>query len=278
MPDRYVLLGGNVSNSPTPQMMNAAMMELGLDATYEPSSVQAPELRKAFAAIRESGVKGANVTIPHKSSIIRFLDSLEGAAAEIGAVNTLQRDADGYVGYNTDVDGILGPIAERNLAAIRRAVVVGTGGAARAFCKAMSTIGCAEITVLSREPARARGFIESMRAAFPSMSIEFDSDEEGRPWAPEMLFNASPAGARGIPLETRVSMLLAARPIVFDAVYAPVETDLIRRARRLGCQVIYGHEMLLHQGLRSLELWTGRSAPLEAMKSSLFRSLGVSAD
>ncbi len=275
MPDRYVLLGGSVANSPTPQMMNAAMKTLGLDAVYEASSVGATELGKAVAALRESGVTGANVTIPHKTAITRFLDSLEGAAAQTGAVNTLKRDGEGYVGYNTDIDGILGPLASRGRTAVGRAAVVGTGGAARAFCMAMNALGCAEITVLSRDPARAEDFMSSMQAAFPSTRIEFASPDSGPTRASAILFNASPAGAIGIPLPAQVDWFLESRPLVFDAVYAPVETDLIRRARSRGCQVIYGHEMLLHQARRSLEIWTGLTPPLQVMRSVLLTPLGV---
>ncbi|MDG7007857.1 MAG: shikimate dehydrogenase [Nitrososphaerota archaeon] len=278
MPDRYVLVGGNVSSSPTPRMMNAAIEALGLDAVYEASNVPAAELGKAFAALAESGASGANVTIPHKIAITRFLDSLEGAAAETGAVNTLKRDGDGYTGHNTDVDGILGPLISRGRARVGRAAVVGTGGAARAFCGAMHALGCAEIVVISRDPIRAEGFMSSMRAAFPATRTEFASAENVRASAPEILFNASPAGAGGIPLPAGVTAFFEARPLVFDAVYAPVETDLTRRARSFGCEVIYGHEMLLYQASRSLEIWTGRTPPLGVMKSVLLRTLGVSAD
>ncbi len=278
MPERYVLLGGNVADSPTPRMMNAAMKALGIDAIYEASSVGATELGKVVAALRESEVAGANVTIPHKTAIARFIDSLEGAAAQTGAVNTLKKEGEGYAGYNTDVDGILGPLASRGRTAIRRAAVVGTGGAARAFCMAMNALECSEITVISRDPSRAEDFISSMHAAFPSTRIEFASPEGARTCAPAILYNASPAGTGGIPLPAEVDWFLESRPLVFDAVYAPVETDLIRRARSRGCQVIYGHEMLLHQALRSLEIWTGMTPPLQVMRSELFSMLGVPAD
>ncbi len=277
MPDRYLLVGGNVSSSPAPQMMNAAMRAMGLDAVYEAFSVGAPELGKAFTALRESGVRGANVTMPHKAAITRFLESVEGAAAETGAVNTLKRNGAGYTGYNTDVDGILSPLLLRGLTTVRQAMVVGTGGAARAFCKAMNTLGCADVAVISRDPAKAEGFILAMNSAFPGTRVQFASTQGGQTHASEILFNASPAGANGIPLPTGITRFLEARPVVFDAIYAPVETDLIRQATSLGCQVIPGHEMLLYQGMKSLEIWTGMTPPLQVMKSVLLKILGAPA-
>ncbi len=254
-------------------MMNAAMRAMGLDAVYEAFSVGAPELEKAFVAMSGSGVRGANVTIPHKTTITRFLGSVEGAAAETGAVNTLKRNGAGYAGYNTDVDGILGPLLSRGWTTLRWAVVVGTGGAARAFCKAMSTLGCAEVTVISRDPVRAEGFVSAMKSAFPEIRVQFAPTEGGPAHSPDILFNASPAGANGIHLPAGLTRFLEARPVVFDAVYAPPETDLIRQATNLGCRVILGHEMLLYQGLKSLEIWTGMTPPLQVMRSTLIKAL-----
>jgi shikimate dehydrogenase len=276
--DYYILLGENVLNSPTPRMMNSAFKALGLDAVYQTSNVGAALLGPTFAKIRDSGVSGLNVTIPHKTTITRLLDSLDDISSRIQAVNTVKKEGESYRGYNTDVDGILEPLKSRGVSRIKRAVVLGAGGASRAFCGVMHKRGCRELAVLSRDPQRAAGFLSSMRSAFPEIRIGVTSTENPPSWRPELFFNASPAGAKGIPLPAQMARVLEGRPVVFDAVYFPVKTDLIRLAGEMGCPVIYGHEMLLHQALKSLRIWTGLTPPRQVMKTTLFDSLGVAVD
>jgi shikimate dehydrogenase len=275
MSDRYVLLGGNVSNSPSPRMMNAALRALGLDAVYLASNVPAAELGRVFAELKETGVRGANVTIPHKTSIRHLLDSLDEISSKIGAVNTVKNDGGSFIGYNTDVDGILGPLKSKGLSRINRAIVVGTGGAARAFCAAMRDQGCTELAIFSRNPARANGFLTSMRAAFPEIKIDFASTYDHSSWSPDLFFNASPAGTNGTKFPAEAIQFIKSRPVVFEAVYFPVETELIKLARQFGCTPVYGHEMLLQQGLKSLQIWTGRAPPVNVMRSELLGFLGV---
>jgi shikimate dehydrogenase len=275
MPDRYFLLGEKVANSPSPSMMNAAFEALGLEAEYQAIPVRASELRSAFMKLRTSRASGLNVTIPHKTSIMSLLDSADMASARIGAVNTVKSEGGLYRGYNSDVDGITESLRSRGFTTISRAFVLGTGGASRAFCEAMHELGCNELTALSRSPEGASGFLNSMRSSYPNVSIEVVSLDNIPSDAPEVFFNATPAGANGIPFPEQVGGVLEKRPIVFDAVYYPVETELVKMAKEKHCPVVYGHEMLLHQGLKSLQIWTGRAPPEEPMKAALLRSLGV---
>jgi shikimate dehydrogenase len=275
MPDRYFLLGENVANSPSPSMMNAAFKALGLEAEYLAIPVRASELSSALNKLRTSRASGLNVTIPHKTSIIRLLDSVDKASARIGAVNTVKSEGGSYRGYNSDVDGITEPLRSRGFTTITRAFVLGTGGASRAFCEAMHELGCNELTALSRDPESASGFLHSMRSSFPDESIEVVSLDNIPSEAPEVFFNASPAGANGIPFPEQVAGVLEKRPIVFDAVYYPVETELVEMAKEQRCPIVYGHEMLLHQGLKSFQIWTGQVPPEEPMRAALLRSLGV---
>lgn len=278
MPDRYLLLGENVSNSPTPRMMNAAFEALGLDANYHASNVKAADLRSAFAKIRDAQTNGFNVTTPHKTSIAHYLSSLDEVSSRIGAVNTARRERGLYRGYNTDVDGIVGPLKSSGLSRPKRAFVLGTGGAARAFCEAMHELGCSELVAFSRRPEGAGGFLSSMKTAFPEIKIEVSSMESPPSDGPELLFNASPAGANGIPLPKQMNRVLERGPTVFDAVYFPVRTELIKMAEKLRCRTIYGHEMLLSQAVKALQIWTGRAPPVQVMKTSLLESFEVAAD
>jgi shikimate dehydrogenase len=278
MPDRYVLIGENVSNSPSPRMMNAAFEALGLDSVYETSNIGRNQLSVDFAKLRDGGVSGLNVTIPHKSSIVRLLDSLDEVPSRIGAVNTVKREGTSYIGYNTDVDGVVGTLRSRGHSRIRKAFVLGTGGASRAVCEALHELGCEELVVFSRDPRRAGDFLRFMRAALPGVRLKVTSIDSPPPWNPELLFNASPIGANGIPLPPEVLLMLAEGLTVFDAVYFPVETELITRAKERNCTTIYGHEMLLNQGVKAVRIWTGRNPPVQAMKTALLETLGVVAN
>lgn len=275
MPERYFLIGENVSNSPSPQMMNAAFEALGLDSVYETSNIGGNQLSVGFAKLRDAGVSGLNVTTPHKSSIVRLLDSLDEVPSRIGAVNTVKREGGSYVGYNTDVDGVVGPLKSRGHSRVRKAFVLGTGGASRAVCEALHELGCKELAVFSRDPRRAGYFLRLMRAALPGARLNVTSIDNPPPWSPELLFNASPIGANGIPLPPEVLRMLADGLTVFDAVYFPVETELITQAKERNCTTIYGHEMLLYQGVKAVRIWTGRNPPVQAMKTALLETLGV---
>lgn len=278
MTESYLLLGGDVSRSPTPKMMNAAFKQLGLDATYSASNVRTGELGSAFARISEAQTNGFNVTIPYKTAIARYLNSLDDASSRIKAVNTVKREGGSYQGYNTDVDGIVEPLESRGRSRPKRAFVIGTGGAARAFCEAMHELGCCELVALSRSPRKALDFLEAMKAAFPEIELEVAPAENPPSEGPDLVFNASPAGASGIGLPGRTKQILEGRPTVFDAVYLPIKTELIVMAEKLGCETIYGHEMLLAQAANALKIWTGRDPPVETMKKSLLDSLGVRRD
>ncbi len=266
-----------MGNSPTPRMMDSAFRALGLDAVYEALSVGPSDLASVFAGLKESGVAGLNVTLPHKTSIPRLLESLDEPSSRTRAVNTVKKEGTAYRGYNTDVIGIVGPLKSRGFGRIGGAAVLGTGGASRAFVAAMDELGCERLTAISRHPAGAQGFLSEMSAAFPDMDIGVVSIEERLSVRIELFFNASPCGSNSIPFPTRLAGVFDGAPLVFDAVYSPVETELIRLAKERRCQVIYGHEMLLHQGAEAVRVWTGVSPPLRAMKEALLASLEVPA-
>lgn len=275
MPERYVLMGEDVSNSPSPPMMNAAFAALGLDSVYEIANIGRNQLIVELAKFRDEGVSGLNVTIPHKSSIVSLLDSLDEVSTRIGAVNTVKREGTSYAGYNTDVDGVVGPLRSRGNSRVGTAFVIGTGGASRAACEALHELGCKDLAVFSRDPRRAGDFLRIMRTALPGVSLEVTSIDSPPSWSPELIFNASPIGGNGIPLPPEILGMLAEGLTVFDAIYFPVETDLLTRAKERNCITIYGHEMLLYQAVKALRIWTGHNPPVKAMKTALLEALGV---
>ncbi|MDA4114981.1 MAG: shikimate dehydrogenase [Thaumarchaeota archaeon] len=274
MKDRYCVIGKDVSLSPSPAMMNAAFSSLRIDAEY--SAVSVPEARfvRELQRLMASRLKGMNVTIPFKTAVIPWLAGLDSVATRIQAVNTLKLEEDGrYVGHNTDPDGIVGPL--RALAAslgVRNAMLIGAGGAARAFCEAMNRIGCLDVAVAVRDVERSRRFVLEMEKAFPRINLTLASMDDLHHLSHELVFNASPMGAGGEALPKELKRVLPGSKVVFDAVYRPRETKLLLEAKRNGSEVIHGEEMLLHQGMAAFTLWTGREAPEKVMRKALVGS------
>lgn len=273
MPEHFYLLGADVSGSPTPRMINAAFEAMGIDATYSHLNVTQDALASTFSKLKERDTKGLNVTMPHKSSIIYLLDSVDATSAKIGAVNTIAKVGDLYLGYNTDVEGITDQLRGRGLSTVSSAVVVGTGGVARAFCAAMEEMGCRKVTALARDISRARSFVSDMAAAFPHLGLDIALLGDPVRLDADLIFNASPMGSAGVPSSKSVVALVRPDQVVFDAVYFPVETELIMAAERVGARTIHGYEMLLRQAIGAVRIWTGRSPPSEVMSRALLSSL-----
>ncbi len=273
----YVLVGTAVSRSPSPAMMNEAFRAMAVPAVYTAESIESDGLTNFFRSCGRRGLAGLNVTTPFKSEIIPLLDALDEGARRLGAVNTVKRSGDNYVGFNTDIEGIVGPL--RSLAGrgrLRRGAVIGAGGAARAFVGAMQSLGCREVSAIVRNPPRARRAFEELGKKFPEMSLRvigIEGNELGKLRDIEILFNAAPIGGDGARVPDEIFALLKGSPIVFDAVYDPVETELVTAARKRDCPTILGYEMLLSQGAAAFEIWTGASAPREVMREALLHKL-----
>jgi shikimate dehydrogenase len=270
--ERYCLLGEDVSGSPTPAVMNAAFRATGIDASYEAISVGRDEFVRRFLELRET-VEGFNLTIPYKADVIGHLDWLDPVASRIRAVNVVKKAGHRHLGYNSDVDGITGPLREHGIEHVGRALLLGAGGAARAFCDAMNQLGCAKVTIAVRDVTKGKSFAMEMAAAFPRMV--FATVELGKlvPAEAEVVFNATPMGSPGVPLSEALKRVIYGHATVFDAVYRPTMTELLKTAEERGSRIIYGYEMLLDQGTKGFEIWTGMRAPKEVMRTALLESL-----
>lgn len=244
------VLGFPVAHSRSPAMMSAAFAELGLDWRYFHLPVSPERFEATVRALPASGYRGANVTIPHKLAAHRLADQLGEAAVAIGAVNTLSFAAGGVVkGDNTDAGGLLDALEDRRPAS---ALVLGAGGAARAAVWALRETGAA-VSVWNRTPERGR-----------RLAAELGVEHATSPGAVELLVNAT---AVGLDPEDRLDGLpLVDAATVVDLVYAAEPTALTRWAAARGARVVDGLEVLVRQGARSLELWTGHTAPLEVMR------------
>ena len=263
----YGVAGDPIRSSLSPLMLNTAFHKANLDAVYLPLLTR--DATELFQMARALPLAGFSVTMPLKQAILPFLDRLDPLAAQIGAVNTVRRETDGtYTGFNTDAAGITAPLEQRLSLRGARVLVLGAGGAARAAVFACAGCG-AEVSVLNRTRATAASLAEESGATLLS--------PEDLPGADifDVLIQATPAGMRG----NATAMPMGAEPLrarlVFDLVYNPLETPLLAAARARGLETISGAEMFVAQGARQFELWTGRAAPLEAMRAVVMGALGT---
>ena len=238
-------------------MHNAAFRALGLDWTYELLDVSPHDLPEALDRLRRNDVAGANVTIPHKQAVMERMDSLDAQALKARAVNTIVRDGERLVGSNTDVAAIRSAIDSVGVEPKGANVVIfGAGGSARAAAVALEG---AHLTFVSRHPDGAD---------VPGRVIAWDDTSlHGLVRGAELLVNATPLGRREeMPIRPAA---LPREGAVVDLVYVAGGTPLVRKARSLGLRTADGWEILLSQGARSFEAWTGQAAPLSAMRETL---------
>jgi shikimate dehydrogenase len=257
-PLSFRLLGSGIAYSASPAMMRAAFASLGLPHHYELADVPADGIADAVAALRHEGVGGANVTVPHKAGVAVLVDELSDLARRADAVNTIVRDGRHLVGHNTDHPAIVDAVLRLCPGGVRRAVVLGAGGAGRAAQLALTDAGAASTSVLRRSDG----------------SLARLADELARA---DILVNASPVGT-GSDESPVPADLHRADLSVLDLVYRPSPTRLVRDARAAGARAEAGASVLLGQAWRSLELWLDRPAPVEAMRAALDAELGGSSD
>jgi shikimate dehydrogenase len=238
-------------------MHNAAFAAVGLDWEYELLDMPAESLHSAVERLRETDVAGANVTIPHKQAVMDRLDGLDADAMRARAVNTIVRDGDRLIGSNTDVAGIRAAVADVQLEPRgANVVILGGGGSARAAAVALDG---AHLTFVSRHPDEddlPGRIIAWSDQALPGLSRSAD-----------LLLNATPLGRRE-EMPVRPASL-PKEGAVIDLVYVTGGTPLVRKARSLGLRTADGWAVLLAQGARSFEVWTGQAAPLDAMRDTL---------
>lgn len=267
----YGILGHPLGHSLSPLIHNAAFRELGLDAAYLPFDTEPRALAPTLRALRAAGLRGANVTIPHKTAIMPLLDRIDDAAQRIGAVNTLVGQNGRMWGYNTDVAGFVGALASAGVE-IRgaRALVVGAGGAARAAVFGLVSEG-ATVTVVNRR--RRRAVELARRLGGGACAVSGIADIGLAAERSDIVVNCTPAGMRGFPAACPVPARRIARgSAVMDMVYNPERTALLRAAKKRGARTVGGMAMFLGQAAAAFRLWTGRPFPEEAVRRALSHS------
>jgi 3-dehydroquinate dehydratase / shikimate dehydrogenase len=260
------VVGFPIEHSLSPLIHNTALGALGLDYRYLP--FEAETLSEFLPLASELRVSGLSVTLPHKERILPYLDTLDETARDVGAVNTIVKTWNRLEGYNTDVEAAVAPLRGHLGLKGSSVAVIGAGGAARALVYGLLREG-ARVTIFNRTSARGR-------------SLARDLGGRSLPWARlrrfpcDLLVNATPVGMAPDVDRTPVPASWIGAPVVYDLIYNPPETLLLRQARRRGCAVIGGVDMFVAQGAAQFRLFTGRQAPVELMRGALLSALGRS--
>lgn len=256
----FAVIANPVAHSKSPRIHNLAFQSTGFEGMYLPLLVEPDQLEDFFRFMRELPLSGASVTIPHKQSVLQHVDAIDATAESIGAVNTLYWQNGHLLGTNTDALGIAKPLSKHGEFHDATALVVGTGGAAKAAIVALRQLG-AKVWVCGRDPHKASRLADALGGVSVSLAAAADRDFD-------VMVNATPVGmwpdVEGSLFPDRVPA-----EIVFDLVYNPVETALLKHAADQGKTVISGMEMFIEQAAEQFRLWTGADAPRDVMREAV---------
>ena len=274
----FGIMGYPVGHSLSPQMYNATFQALGfVNYNYILLPVHAGKLYMAVESIKGLGFRGVNVTIPHKSTIMQYLDAIDADALVIGAVNTVVNDGGMLTGYNTDVVGFLAALAEANfMPEDCHAVILGAGGAARAVLWGLCKRRAEYIAIGARNPQKANALANDFSPHGQVEGFDWNSDEfKEMLQTADILINTTPLGMFPEvndmpPVDLK---LLPEGALVYDIVYNPVETKLLKTAKELGYPTLNGLSMLLLQGQESFRLYTGQTPDMTVMTETLKKIL-----
>ena len=269
------LIGHPVEHSFSPPMHNAAFKKLGMDYVYAAFDVDPNNLKDAIDGAQALNIKGFNVTIPHKIEVMKYLAEIDEIASLIGAVNTI--DFKNLKGYNTDGIGAIKAIGEVTKVKNKNIVIVGAGGASRAISFYLAKYGADSLTILNRNVEKAQRLASDVLSSGLIDSVESNSIDSMDLTDTDILINTTPVGMHPNVDDTPIALASDMHEdlVVFDAVYNPNETGLLKEAIKIGAKPVYGIKMLLYQGAESFEIWTGKKAPIDAMEEALIKTLGL---
>ncbi len=286
MTQRAGVIGHPLGHTISPALFAAAFKSAGLDASYEAWDTPPETLQGRIDALRGAGYLGANVTVPHKETIVPLLDGLTDGAQAIGAINTVVHRDGKLTGHNTDVTGFARSLREDAGfdAKGKATMILGSGGAARAVAVALIEAGASVIYCVARQPKK----LDRMAVQFKPLTKTGTTIT----WAywgdgsylrslseADLLVNCTPVGTNGSASANGASVidasLLQPKTLVFDLVYNPAETPLIAAAKSRGAKTVPGVGMLVYQAAESFRLWTGQDADVAAMKAAATAALAV---
>jgi shikimate dehydrogenase len=271
------VIGDPIAHTLSPAMQNAAFKHLKLDFVFLAFKVKHTELENAMRGVRGLGIRGLNVTMPHKTAVLRYLDDLDANVKFLGSANTILNYGGRLLGFNTDGAGALNALRENGVNPEgKNVLLLGAGGAAKAIAYSLAQDAGA-LCILNRVPEKAAVLADALNRVF-------DKEVMGGTLSPnavqknlqdaDILVNATSVGMHPNINQSLVApQWLRSDLAVMDIVYNPVETKLAKDAKAAGAHVISGVEMLLYQGVASFQIWTGHAAPIKVMQTAALNQL-----
>lgn len=291
------VIGDPIEHTFSPAMHNAGLNALGLNYIYLPFHVTEDRLGECIQGAKAMGIEGLNVTIPHKTNVIKHLDDIDQVASMIGAVNTIQfiydeenessnQNNESNVrakGFNTDGYGCVRAIQEKTSVKDKKVTITGSGGASRAIAFQIANSGIDELSILNRNLMNAESLADDLKSNLSSIGIDiginaYEIDNLKRELDDSDIFiDTTPLGMYPNVNDNPIaeSDMLHEDLLVNDIVYTPMETSLIKEAIKANAEVVYGYKMLLYQGIRSFEIWLNQEAPIDVMEKALLDVLGI---
>ena len=291
------VIGDPIEHTFSPAMHNAGLKALNLNHIYLPFHVKEDRLGDCIQGAKAMGIKGLNVTIPHKTNVMKHLDEIDQVASMIGAVNTIQfiYDEDNESsnqnnninvttkGFNTDGYGCVRAIEEKTSIKNKKVTITGAGGAARAVAFQMANSGIDELSILNRNPVKAESLANDLKVNLEKAGIDITvngceiENLKRELDGSDIFIDTTPIGMYPNVNDKPIASadMLHEDLVVNDIVYTPMETSLLKEAKLANAKIVYGYKMLLYQGIRSFEIWLGRDAPVDVMEKALLDVLGI---
>lgn len=262
----YGILAHPTEHSLSPLIHNTAFKALEIEAEYLTFDILPENLESFMQRVREEKIAGLSVSIPHKISVMKYLDEVEEKAQKVGAVNTVFWKGNRLCGTNTDVDGAIQALEEKTTLENKKVAIFGAGGAARAIAFGLKAKN-AQLTILNRNLDQSQKLACPLKAVY-GMPVSYKRNYY------DIVINTTPLGMTPNVNESILKAEdLHTGQIIFDIVYNPLNTKLIQEARKSGCITITGERMFLLQAVKQFEIWTREKAPLNIMKKALLEKL-----
>lgn len=271
----YCIIGDPIDHSLSPAIHNAAFTTLGLNCSYIAFRVQEGQLKQSMDSLRAINIGGFNVTMPHKVTVLEYVDISDRIVEMVGAANTVNNESGKFYAYNTDVIGFIEPLHQRKIdLSGYEVLILGAGGAARAVAVALAQEkGVAKINILNRNIDRSTNLANVINNLGLTANIISHEDIQKIAFKSNLIINTTALGMKNEESLIKSSSI-SKESIVYDIVYKPIETKLLENAKTAGAQVIYGYEMLLEQAIASFKIWFRIDPPIESMKKVLFGMFG----
>lgn len=281
---KLALIGYPLSHSISAVIQKAGLESLGIEGNYEILETPPEDLVSRIKFLKANGYHGFNVTIPLKVPMALFLDNMDKSADVSGCVNTIKILNDRtFYGFNTDIYGFQKAIPPSIQLGLQGASVsiLGTGGASRAVTVGLIELGVKQINFYSRNIINSSDVVNYFRKAFPEVSFKmYQTTSTGELLNSEMIVNTTPIGMKGhsadeMPLGLEIITKLKPGTVIYDVIYNPTKTLLLKKAQEYGLETINGLDMLINQGAKALEIWTGKVPDVNKMKIAALENLGV---